>query len=188
MSEANGAAKTANLTIQGFQFSLELPYKEGDTINANEAAAINQTFAENIRNNFAAQLKSMKAEVARANEWMKEVDGKQVPDIDRVTNDDLDMEAVQAAYDAYVAEYEFGARRVGSTRGPVDPVEREARRIAGEKVKELLRANNYKIGDVPKDKMDALIDQALEQYPQIRANAAAVVEANKGLDLAGLSL
>jgi len=177
------------LTIAGFQFELEHAYKDGDVINANEAAALNQTFAENIRNNFAAQLKAMKNKVARANGWVtKDEDGKETVDWERVTNDDLDADEVQTAYDEYVQSYEFGARRVGASRGPVDPVEREATRVAKDLVKKLLASKGYKLSTVSKEQMDSFVAQALEANPSIREAAQRTVDANKGISLEGLSI
>lgn len=47
----------ASLTISGQTFEVEPRYSEGHTLTANEAAALNQTFFENIRNNCAAKVK-----------------------------------------------------------------------------------------------------------------------------------
>lgn len=46
-----------NITIAGKAFSVEARYSEGHTLSANEAAALNQTFFENLRNNFASKAK-----------------------------------------------------------------------------------------------------------------------------------
>lgn len=45
------------ITIAGKPFSVEPRYSEGHTLNANEASALNQTFFENLRNNFAGKAK-----------------------------------------------------------------------------------------------------------------------------------
>jgi len=46
-----------SITISGRQFSVEPRYAEGHTLTANEAAALNQTYFENLRNNFASKAK-----------------------------------------------------------------------------------------------------------------------------------
>lgn len=45
------------ITIAGTAFAVTPRYAEGHTLNANEASALNQTFFENLRNNFAAKAK-----------------------------------------------------------------------------------------------------------------------------------
>lgn len=176
------------ITIQGLEFEADAPYKEGDVLNANEADAINQTFLENLRNNFASHVKAARAAVAETNGFFSLDGEKKVYDLDKVTNEMLDLDALQTSFIEYADKYEFGARRAGGTRVPADPVEREAARIAKEKVKELLRAKDIKISDVPKEQMDKLVAQALEQIPAIREQARLTVEANKSITLEGLSL
>lgn len=179
----------SKLTIQGLEFETgEAPYKDGDVINANEAAALNQTWAENLRNNFAGQVKAAREAAAETNGFFSEVEGKKVFELDKVTDDMLDIEALNTKFAEYVDSYEFGARRAGGTRAPADPVEREAIRIATAKVKELLRAKEIKISEVPKEQLDGLVAQALEKLPAIREQARQTVEANKSISLEGLSL
>jgi hypothetical protein len=48
---------TQTLTISGKPFTVEPRYSEGHTLTANEASALNQTFFENLRNNFANKAK-----------------------------------------------------------------------------------------------------------------------------------
>jgi hypothetical protein len=45
------------LTISGKPYTVEPRYAEGHVLNANEASALNQTFFENLRNNFANKAK-----------------------------------------------------------------------------------------------------------------------------------
>ena len=47
----------STVTIAGTAYEIEPRYAEGHVLNANEAAALNQTFFENIRNNFAPRAK-----------------------------------------------------------------------------------------------------------------------------------
>lgn len=46
-----------NLTISGKTFQVAPRYAEGHVLTANEASTLNQTFFENLRNNFAAKAK-----------------------------------------------------------------------------------------------------------------------------------
>jgi hypothetical protein len=45
------------ITIAGHRFNVPIPYKAGHVCTEGEANALNQTFAENIRNNLAAKAK-----------------------------------------------------------------------------------------------------------------------------------
>lgn len=101
-------AKTRSVTIAGESVTLPEPFAEGHTCTANEAQALNQVFAENVRNNLANQVK------ARA-----------------------DGEDPQSIVDSYIKTYEFGVRSGGGGRS-ADPVEREAMNIAREAVKAAL--------------------------------------------------
>lgn len=50
------------ITIAGKPFSVEPRYAEGHVLNTNEASALNQTFFENLRNNFANSAKEGKTQ------------------------------------------------------------------------------------------------------------------------------
>lgn len=47
----------STITIAGKPFEVEPRYAEGHTLTANEASALNQTYFENLRNNFATRAK-----------------------------------------------------------------------------------------------------------------------------------
>lgn len=88
------------ITIAGIQFTVPQPYAAGHTVTEGEAAALNQTFAENIRNNMAKKVKDGSADQAAITEYA-------------------------AGYTFTVA----GVGASTSAR-VTDPVEREARRLA----------------------------------------------------------
>ena len=46
----------STITIAGHAFQAPIKYAEGDTLEANEAGALNQTYHENLRNNFAKRV------------------------------------------------------------------------------------------------------------------------------------
>ena len=104
----NKEPPTGAVVIQEYTFSIPKPFAEGHVCTGAEADVLNQTLAENIRNNTAGRVKKAVAEGS------------------------FDHALMQAEIDAYVKEYEFGVRR---GRGPVDPIEREALAIAKEEVK-----------------------------------------------------
>lgn len=146
------------LTIQGKNFSVPVPYVAGPCdLTAGEAAALNQTFAENVRNNFAAK--------------MKQAAGATPP-----------VELGQADLDEYVDDYEFGKR---TGRGPRDPVGTEERRLATTAIKELVATKGKAWKDIPVEKQNELVAKAVatgkfrEQAERIiadRQNAAKLTD------------
>jgi len=147
------------ITIQGIAFKVSEPFAEGHVLKANEASVLNQTFAENIRNNCATMIESAKKESA-----------------DKGT--ELNVGALQEAIDKYIAEYEFGANRGGSRT--VDPVRREALTIAEAKVRDALKKKNVQIKSVGAERIREMAEQALAKFPAIMEQARAVVEARRG--------
>lgn len=120
------------ITIAGQSFVIPLRYIVGHQITEGEAAALNQTLAENIRNNMAKKVK----------------DG-----------------AGQAEVTEYATGYEFTVGGVASERKVVDPIEREARKIAkaalAAKVQEVhgLSLSKFYVGDEGKAALEAKIDE-----------------------------
>jgi hypothetical protein len=159
MPEITSETPRSNITIAGKSFSVPEPYAEGHVLTANEAATLNQTYAENIRNNMASK-------VASALEAEKAEGDAQKP---------YDHAAMQTAVDDYVANYEFGIRR-GVTG---DPVEREALNAARELVKNAIRTKGGKLSDYKPADITARASELLDKYPQIREQAKARVEANQ---------
>ena len=149
-----------SVKIQGVEFTASSPYEDGHTLNAAEAAVLNQTRAENLRNNFATQVKAA-----------KETHGETLPD--------NVMADLQAAFTAYDESYEFHGRRV--SRATVDPVRKEALKIARAVVMEALRSKKYDIKTLPEGKMDELIESVLTKQPQITEEAKRRVEAKKSI-------
>lgn len=113
---------TKEISIGGEKFTVSTPYAEGHTLSALEAKVLNQVRAENIGNNFRKQ-------VAEALEK---------PEADRPAA----LDAVRAKFAEYDGQYTFAAG--GSTRTPVDPVEREAQSIAKLAVKDTIREKHGK--------------------------------------------
>lgn len=117
-------------TINGFSVTVPQPYAEGQPLTAITAAILNQTFKENISNNTRAQLKAG---------YVATEGGEAQP---------YDDTSAQALIDKYVTEYEPGVRRGGGGEARVvDPIEREARKIATDKARELIKAQGGKVAD-----------------------------------------
>lgn len=148
-----------SFVIQGVNFMIAQPFAEGYVLKPNEAAAMNQLLAENVRNNMA---KAVKTEVEKAG-----------------SVENADVAALQEAVDKYTSDYEFGARIGGRTS---DPVERKARDIATTKVREAIKAQGVKISDVPTDKINELAQTYLDQHKDaIYSIAKSQVEAEQAL-------
>ena len=173
-------APRRDLTISGVVLSVPAPFAEGHVLRPNEASVLNQTYAENVRNNFASAVKDA------------------VEKAGGLAN--LDRDQLQSALDEYLGEYDFGVRGTRTTRVPVDPVDREAMRIAKEKVRAALAKAGYKVarGDeepggniISKEKLEELAEAAIAKYPEIveaaRTIVAAKTEAGKSI-LEGVAL
>ena len=139
---------TQAVTIQGKNFNIPAPYAEGHALTAAEASAVNQLYAENIRNNFAAKIK-------KAEEEKKDAPG-------------------QAELDSYCSTYQFGFRSAGQPK--LDPITSEARKLAKVAVTDSLKKKNVKIKDMEEGQFEALIDGAIEKYPVFMERAKAIVE------------
>jgi|SRR5271165_4243240 len=143
----------SELTISGKTFTVNPPYVPGHVLKENEASTLNQTWMENIRNNFAKKV--------------SEAEGN-----------GTSHELLQSALNEYAAKYEFGVRS-GLGGRTTDPVEQEARRLAKAHVHAKLKAKGL---DVAKFTSAAITDAALRllDHPDhghhIRTEAAATVE------------
>lgn len=166
-----------SITIQGISFDASPKFVEGHVLTAIEAGALNQLRYENLRNNFAPDVRAAKVAVAADLGYFKEEDGKQVPDADQVSTDDLDLDALRADFAAYEAEYEFGAPRTGGAPRITDPVEREANSIARSLIRAAAQAKGIKVSSIKKDRMDALVAEAIRSKPDIMEEAKRRVKA-----------
>jgi hypothetical protein len=109
------------ITIAGHSFNVPVRYDEGHELTAGEASALNQTYHENLRNNFAKKVKDAGATA--------------------------DLAALQAELDKYAEEYQFGVRTGGGGGVSRDPVMSEAMRMAKKQLGDLIRAKGGKVSD-----------------------------------------
>lgn len=149
-SETEAPAEGGTITIQGVKLRVLARYSEGHTLTANEAAALNQTLSENLRNNFASRVKTLKETAER--------EGEPIPE-----------EVIRKEFEEYAAKYEFGARR--AVHVSADPVEKEALKIAKKTVEEKLKLNNIDKKALPEGRFDKLV-QELAARDDVRAIAA----------------
>ena len=103
------------ITIAGHTFRAPLRYEEGHELNAKEAAALNQTYHDNLRNCFAPRVKAAHQ------------------------SGNLDLPVLQKQFDAYAQAYTFGSRQRRLNQAPADPVAKEALKLARQEIEKQLR-------------------------------------------------
>jgi len=126
---------TKQITIASHPFTVTIPFAEGHVCSEAEAKALNQTRCENIRNNMAKVVKEA-----------IDAEGQLV-----------NAEEVAAKVSEYDNAYVFTLGNVGGGRATLDPVEKEARKIAREVIASALKEQGRKISDVNKDKLATAI-------------------------------
>lgn len=148
---------TTPITIQKFVFQAPAPYSAGiHELTAGEASALNRVLAENLRNNFAPTIK-------------KATEGGAV----------LDADDLQAKFAAYAASYAFASGR--ASKSIVDPVEKEAHRIAKEHVTTALKNKGFNMKNLPEGAIakyvaDYLATKPAKVYDEARARVNAASE------------
>lgn len=124
--------------IGGVTVNVPKPFVEGQPITSGMAAMLNQTFFENVGNNLRK----------------------------KVVNEDGTPKAdAQSIVDAYVNEYEPGARisTGGGGKVALTPLEREIRDLASEKLKKALKNKGLKQNEVNFTELrDGLIEKHRE--------------------------
>lgn len=116
-------SETDTITIAGFEFAVPVRYTEGHQLTAGEASALNQTFHENLRNNFASKVKAATKDLEKDAEF--------------------DTADLQEELDKYADAYQFGVRAVGQ-RVSADPVKREAMVLAKSAIRAALSKQGKK--------------------------------------------
>lgn len=155
------------IKVQGMFFSFSPRYHEGHVLTAIEADVLNQTFGENLRNNFASKIRA--AEEALAKDLPEGQEPRAFTEEERT--------AFANDFSAYASTYTFKAPRVGA--GPVDPIEHEANKIAKAIIVAHLAKKNIKASSLPEGKLTELVKGLLAKQPQIRDEATRRVEALK---------
>lgn len=150
------------LVIQGVTFSVAPRYAEGHQLTAHEATALNGLLGENLRNNFSTTVKKL------VEAQPKDEAGNPVP------LSDEQITALRAQFAEYASSYAFSGAR--ATRAPVDPVEREARKMARVIITNALKGKSIDPKTLADGKMDELIDAVLAKQPAIRARAKEYVD------------
>lgn len=152
-----------SITIQGHEFPVAPRYEEGHQLTENEADVLNQTYYENLRNNFAGRIKSARKEhnVGESDQLPEDV-------YSTLRNDFL----------TYSKEYEFGVRRT-STGPSADPVKATALTLARTAIKDALRASGKKIKDVSSDQIEQGAERLIASNPAFMQKAEQAVRERK---------
>jgi len=141
--------------IDSDTYMISQPYEAGHTINEIEARVLNQTRAENIGNNIRAKLKEIKE---------SGLEGKKL------------TAALEAAVAELDANYVFTAAATRSA-AKLDPVEKEARKIAREAVKNHLAETGRKLTVAPEGLTDEEWAEKVEEQVDAIAALPEVMEA-----------
>lgn len=161
---------TKTVTIHGEKFEFSTPYVAGHALTEAEAKHLNQTRLENVRNNVAKAVKEA---------------------ID--SGDPEKLAQARATVAEYDGKYVFTLTGAGAPRQVLDPVEKEARRLAIEYVKAKLAEKGRTIKQVPEgmteDEWKAKLEanyEAVATNDQIIARAKKIVaEKKKAADALG---
>lgn len=151
---------TQEITIAGHKFSIPQPYAEGHVLTAGEASALNQTFAENVRNNMAKKVKELG-----------------------------DTTDAHEAVEKYAEEYQFGVRNAAGPRVARDPVRAEAISLAKAKIREALKAKGQKAeADAIAEAAEKLVDSRPEYLEKAKEIVAARASAKESISLEDLGI
>lgn len=148
------------ITISGHSFNVPVRYEEGHELTAGEASALNQTYHENLRNNFSKKVKDAGASA--------------------------DLAALQAELDTYANDYQFGVRTSGGGAVSRDPVMAEAMRIAKKIVGEKIKAAGKKVSDYEQAAINGAAKALIDRDPAILETAKARVSEQQSLASADL--
>lgn len=165
-------AEAKVLTIQGVEFNAPVPYAAGHVLTENEARHLNQTYHENVRNNFA---KTVKASLEGA-------------------EGSTPRDQLQAKFDEYASTYSLDQVRsvgTGASR-TLDPIEKEALSIAKDMVKAVLEKQGRKLTPPKeaseeektayKDKINAKIEEIAGRDEVVAQAKKNVANRNKSLE------
>jgi hypothetical protein len=152
----NGKDQYDQITIQGQTFRVPVRYAQGHTLTEGEASALNQTFHENLRNNFAKKV----------------TEGQEAG---------LGMDVLQQQLDDYANEYQFGVRTGGGGfRG--DPVMTLAMNSAREIIRGAIKAKGLDVDEWPASRISQAAKAILDSQGEdgkIISSARKQIEAER---------
>ena len=157
---------TREISISGLPITVPQPYSEGHSLSAAEAYVLNQTYAENIRNNSTALIK-------------KHLADHKVEKVEALPHDAI--ADLKGKIHAYASDYEFSGTGRGGPRASIDPVAREAHKMAGDMVRTALRGKGVDLKTLPEGRLEELISGVLLKRPDITEEAQRRVDASKAI-------
>ena len=169
----NATDATSTIKIQGIYVDVKAPYAEGHVLTAPEAQALNQTRAENVRNNAASRVRKAREEL---NKLLKELGEPELDEKAELPNEVL--EKLIQDIQTYDESYTFASR---GTRQPIDPVAREAHKIAAASIRAALSAKGIDLKTLPEGKLEELVQSLLAKRPEITEEAARRIAAAKAV-------
>lgn len=201
-----------NILVGGALLSAPLPFLVGHVLTENEAAAINQTYLENIGNNFRSAVQKAKRlaildKPDAKPEELKAVTDEQIKAFDaeiEAGTKSLPLTELQTSFDELIAGYQMGVRRASSVQA-YTPEEKAARDIAKNKLKAALQKRGTKLNTVSADWFEREIGRLLDKENpvikgdknvtqdiwttaerQVKLLASAAADALDELDMSGL--
>lgn len=157
-------APVEQVKVQRVSVNIPQPYKEGHTLRANEADALNAHYTNSVRNSIAQDVKAKLDEMGAT-----QSDGS-------VDSSKVDVKTIQKMVDDFVAGYDFGQGGGGRTG---DPVEREAMEIARGLVQNAIKKKGAKPSDYSAKQITQEAKKVLEHAehgPKIRKQAEQIVK------------
>lgn len=146
------------ITVAGKTFNAPVRYTEGHELTEGEASALNQTYHENLRNNFAKKVK------------------------EAVEAGSFDQEAFQSEFSKYADTYAFGVRTGGGGGGVTrDPVMSEALNIAKKIIREKIKAAGKKASTYTNEAITEAAKKLIDRDEKIMETAKARVAEQKAL-------
>lgn len=128
------------------------PYDEGHVLTALEAEKLNHVFADSIRTSLTAKLKRL-----------AEAEG-------------FDAAATAAEFQSYADSYSFTVR---SPRASLDPITKEAHKIAKQQVLAAIRNKGGNPSDYTAEQISEYVAKVIQHKPEIREEAARRVESSR---------
>jgi hypothetical protein len=171
----------STIVVQGSALPVSTRYAEGHVLTAIEAGVLNQTLFENMRNNFASKIKAARTALGLGDDDILDTS---IPYSTTAGEGEAAVTTEHKSIDEQWAEhseaYQFGVRRVGGGTGKRvgNPYEREALRLAKAAVEKKVREKYGKLNAVPKETLDALIEQHSK-------SEAVVAKAKENVDALG---
>ena len=144
-------AATQRIQINEIIFEILRPYSEGHVCGKAEAIALNQVFAENVRNNCNKMVKTTREKAGEAG---------------------LTPEAAAELHKAiadYASKYRFAER---GQRIAIDPAEKEALKLAAAAYRAALLNKGHDPKSIDKDVFENNVQKLVESRPWYREEAA----------------